>query len=326
MDFQDASPTPDDTTTVWRDQTRRYRRPLGGWWWGALIGVPAVLALGAALTAGSGPSATATTPIATVSTSAAAGASPTATVTSPAGAASVSLQRSGDTVTFAGTFPDEASKQKALDALKASLGSGITVTDQATVSAGAAGLGADAATALGGALKQVPDLSVKADAGTVTVSGTADTEAAATAATAAISSAFPAATISGTIAAKGGSGGTAGAGCDTLSADVAKLAGDSQIRFGYGAASVSGAGQKVIANVAALVTKCPTAKVVVTGYADGKGSGGGNKHVAQARAVVVKADLRSLGVKNDITTAGRVQSSSNDAERAANRRVEITIA
>lgn len=328
-----VAPAPMLTSEIlaWHDVTRHYRRPLGGWWWAALVLVPLVLALlstafgigsGAAASAASAPTVASAPPASTPSP-----ASPSVSQTAAPGAATpVSLIRVGGTVTFTGSFADEASRKSVVAALRSALGSGLTVADKTSVEAGSAGLSADAARALGAAFVLVPDLAVQFDGSTVTVSGTAPSEQAVAAAEHAVSLAYPAAGMRSELVA--GSG--AAVDCATLADQVKAVAGTGQITFGNKKSALTASGTKAVTAAARLLTACPTAQVVVSGYTDGLGTPKGNKLVSQKRAEQVKKLLRGLGVTNPITAKGLggsklIADNSTKAGQAANRRAEISI-
>jgi|GEM_PF-1897977 Outer membrane protein and related peptidoglycan-associated (lipo)proteins len=332
-----ASSAPALTSSIlaWHDVTRRYRRPLGGWWWAALVLVPVLLAaISTAFGLGSGgraeaavPPSAETTPSATAAATTPASPSASASAsTNPAKTVPVALVRVGETVTVTGTFADEASHQLAIQVLQGALGSELTVADQTGIAAGSGGLSTEAATALGAAFILVPDLSVQFDGKTVTVTGTAASEQAVTAAEHAVSLAYPGAGVRSELVAGGG----AAVDCATLSDQVAAVAGKGQITFGNKKSELTATGKQAVTAAARLLKPCPKADVLVYGYTDGLGTPEGNQKVSQQRADTVKKLLRSAGVTNQITAKGRsganlIADNSTAAGQAANRRAEISI-
>lgn len=333
---QTAAPAPmlSSDIVAWHEVTRHYRRPLGGWWWAALVLVPLLLAL-ASSTFGIGantqaaaapaPAASAPTVVASTSSSASAPSSPS-TTSSPAATVPVALTRVSESVTITGTFADEASRQSAIQALQSALGAGLKVADQTGIAAGSAGLSAEAATALGGAFVLVPDLSVQFDGKTVTLTGTAPSEQAVAAAEQAVSIAYPGAGVRSELTAAG----SAPVDCSTLPDQLQAVAGKGQITFGNKKSELTGAGTQAVHAAAQLLKACPKAEVLVYGYTDGLGTPEGNKKVSQQRADTVKKMLRGLGVTNPITAKGRsganlIADNSTKEGQAANRRAEISI-
>jgi len=326
-----AAPLRTSDILAWHDVTRRYRRPLGGWWWAALVLVPLLLALvssfsgiGAVPHAGAAPVSTENV---TMPASPSMAASPSGSATgSPAAIVPVAMVRVGDTVTVTGTFASQAAQQTAIQALRAGLGAGLKVADQTSIADGSAGLSAEAATALGGAFVLVPDLSVRYDGATVTLSGTAPSEQAVAAAEHAVSLAYPAAGVRSELVAGGG----APVDCATLADQMKAVAGTGQITFGNKKSALTSSGTKAVRAAAQLLAACPKPAVTVYGYTDGLGTPEGNKKVSQQRADAVKKVLRSLGVVNPITAKGRsgsklIADNSTKAGQAANRRAEISV-
>ena len=198
-----AVPAPALTSEIlaWHEITRRYRRPFGGWWWAALVLVPLVLAL-LSTTFGIGAQREANAaPAPSVSVSV-----PVASPSQPAAAGEkvpIALVRVGETITVTGTFAKEDGRRQAIQALQDALGPELTVSDQTGIAAGSSGLSAEAAAALGGAFLLVPDLSVQFDGKTVTLTGTAPSEQAVSAAEHAASIGYPGAGIRSELTAAG---------------------------------------------------------------------------------------------------------------------------
>jgi peptidoglycan-binding protein ArfA len=294
--------------------SRRYRQNLGGWWWGAFVGVPLVLA-----TIGSGSF-----------TSAAVGVAPTNGSTlpglpAPASPTSVSLQRTGQSLTISGSFPDATAKQAALSALQASFGNAASINDLSYLAAGSCGLSTQAATALGPALAAVPELSITFDGTTALLIGTAPTDQARQATLAAIAAAFPGARVNDQL--RVGPATTA-ADCSTIATQLGAVAGDAQIRFSYGASDLTKTSQRAIRSAAKLLKACPRTQVTVLGYADNSGSTKANLAISADRAEAVADQLRSQGVTNRIAwqargSANPITTQTTEDARTNNRRATI---
>jgi OOP family OmpA-OmpF porin len=118
--------------------------------------------------------------------------------------------------------------------------------------------------------------------------------------------------------------------CQTLAADLKKVAGSGQIRFGYKSSTPTAKSRAAIAAAARLLTACPSVTVTVRGFADLTGSAKVNKKISVTRAQSVRTQLRALGVTNQLTVTGlgdthSVANNSSAKGRAANRRAEIVI-
>lgn len=116
--------------------------------------------------------------------------------------------------------------------------------------------------------------------------------------------------------------------CQTLGAQLKKVAGTGQIRFGYKSNKPTTKSLAAVAAAARLLTACPSATVTIRGFADLTGPAKVNKKISVTRAQVVRTQLRSLGVTNQLTVNGlgdkhSVANNSSAKGRAANRRAEI---
>lgn len=118
--------------------------------------------------------------------------------------------------------------------------------------------------------------------------------------------------------------------CTTIESRVARVAGKSQVRFSYGASSLTKKAKIAIGAAASMLRACPQVPVLINGYADRSGSTKANKLISKDRAQAVRKRLRSLGVKNPMTVKGfgdhhPIAKNSTAKGRAANRRVVILI-
>lgn len=116
--------------------------------------------------------------------------------------------------------------------------------------------------------------------------------------------------------------------CQTLAAELKKVAGTGQIRFGYKSNKPTTKSRAAVAAAAQLLASCPSAAVTIRGFADRTGPAKVNKKISVTRAQSVRAQLRTLGVTNELTVKGlgdthSVANNSSAKGRAANRRAEI---
>lgn len=323
-DSSAAAENPTDARIVgYSDEARRYRRPLGGWWWAALVGVPAVLALiGGAITPANTAAQAVVTTAAVASSTAPTMAATSATPTASAG--EYGLIRKGSTVTITGAYPDEASRLAAVQAFKTAAGTGLVVVDQATVAAGAVGATVAQAAALGAVTASVTDFAIKATGSTLTLTGAAVDEASKAAAEKAVKDAFPTYTVSSALTV------AQPVGCTGLVSQIAPYLQGHKIEFSPASTELTDASKAAIGQVASLVKACSTAKIAVNGYTDNQGDDSTSLPLSQARATAVRDALVAAGVTNTITATGfgsanPVGDNTTDAGRAANRRVEIVI-
>ncbi len=327
-DLDDPSAVAENSTDArivgYSDESRRYRRPLGGWWWAALVGVPAVLALiGGAIS----PANTAAQTVVTTGGVASPAVATSAAATSASPSAPTSehgLLRTGSTVTITGAYPDEATRLAVVQAFKTAAGTGLVVVDKTTVVAGAVGATVAQAAALGAVTASVTDFAIKATGSTLTLTGAAVDEASKAAAEKAVQDAFPTYTIASSITV------AQPVGCAGLVSQIAPYLQGHKVEFSPDSTELTDASKAAIVQVASLVKACATAKIALNGYTDNQGDDSTSLPLSQARATAVRDALVAAGVSNQITAKGfgsanPVGDNTTDAGRAANRRVEIVI-
>ncbi len=106
----------------------------------------------------------------------------------------------------------------------------------------------------------------------------------------------------------------------------------SDVTFATGSAQLDPRFGPVLNDVADVLQTYPATYVNVIGHADSVGAADFNQRLSERRASAVAGDLIARGVMRDrlfVAGMGETQpiaSNDNDAGRAANRRVEITIA
>ncbi|MCX7898985.1 MAG: OmpA family protein, partial [Methylocystis sp.] len=104
-----------------------------------------------------------------------------------------------------------------------------------------------------------------------------------------------------------------------------------KIQFRSGRPSIANASVPLLNRLAALLKRCPDAKVEISGYTDNVGPDVSNQKLSQRRAEAVRDYLKGQGVRGDrLTAIGRGSANpvaSNDTEegRAENRRIEFTV-
>lgn len=251
-------------------------------------------------------------------------ASPSASTTAATAATGFGLTRSGSTVTINGSFADEASRTAAVQAFKTAVGTGLAVVDQTNVTAGAVGLTAAQATALGAAVPGITDFGVKLNGTSLTLTGQAISDAAKAAAEKAAKDAYPSATITNSITV------VASSGCSGLSSELATFLAANKLTFTPASPALTAESSAAVSKVAEKLKGCATAKVSIDGYTDNQGDDSTSQPLSQQRAETVRDALVAAGVTSPITATGHgsqnpVGDNNTDDGRAANRRVEITV-
>lgn len=332
------------STTEWDTVTRRYKRGLGGPWWLALIGVPAILAAVGLGLGGDDNDDAGGTPTSSQTSTGDTAASPSDTGSANPSATPFSLTRVGDELTVKGVVPDEGARTALIDDLKAKV-PGVNVVDELTVTAGAAAAPTAALAALTDAAGAGGDFSFDFDGEALALTGVAASEEAKAAAETAAKAAFPDATIDNQLTV--GAGGAASpsaspsasapaadagtAGCGTLAADIKAITTKSKLTFANNGTSLAAGSTVTVKAIADTWKGCTTAKLAVTGYTSSPGSTATNLRLSTARAAAVKKALVADGVKAaNVVSAGKgeanpIASNSTAAGQNANRRVEITV-
>jgi peptidoglycan-binding protein ArfA len=337
----------DRTVTDWRTESRFYRRkPSAGWLW-AFLAIPLLLALiGWVGLNGADKSGQLTMPTINPSASLTAPAAPSGStsVASPSvGFPPMSIVRNGNGLTLTGELPDADTKKGLLDSIGLVV-HGANIVDQFTISPGVkapemAGLGG-----LFGAIGPIPDFSLKLDGDTLTLTGTAPSEAVKANVESAAKSAWPNVKIVNDIEVKAatpsapappappapGPGPGATGGCANLQADVSGLL-RTPINYDTDGFALATNSRQLVRQIADRLKACPDARVAVVGYTDNTGNDAINVPLSGSRAKSVADDLVSDGIAADHVTS-RGEGSANPIAgndtlqgRAQNRRVEITV-
>lgn len=324
--------------TRWVEETRRYRRPIGGWWWLALFLVPAILALMGSAFGGSDDKKASSTGSSSSSTSGSAsgtgtggsstssgtsGSVPTSSVT--LASAPFAVTRGSDGVTVSADVPDATAGQALVKAVKEALPD-ATVIDKTSVVPGASAPDARAVGASVAALSSVKDFGIGYDRKGLTIVGTAADDNAKKAAVEALTKAWPAGANPAVVL---GVGTDAAASCpvlgDWIRVEVARA---TTVTFPNGGAAVPADLKAALDTIAPKVKGCPGTKLAVTGYTDKTGTDSGNQALSKQRAQAVADYLASLGVDKQsmvVTGKGSADPIVDKDVAPVNRRVEITV-
>jgi len=278
--------------------------------------------------------------------------------------APLAILRNGNVITLNGDLPDIATRTGLLDMLKGVFGNGVQLIDNLNIKAGVT---APDLSSLGSVFKaalSMPDFKFKIVGDTVTLLGTAASDAVKSAVEAAAKAAWPnlkllnnievstgetqaapsatgtpaptptpqpspAPTPSGSAPAQTPAPSPAGD-CGNLQADITALM-STPVRFVTNGYTLSAGTREQLSRVAEKVKGCHNARIAVNGYTDNTGNDGINVPLSTARAKSVADFLVSQGLPaNSVTSKGfgsadPVASNATPDGRAQNRRVAITV-
>ena len=352
----------DRTITDWRTESTLYRRKPGLGWILALIAIPVLLALiGLGALSGSKkdvdlavPSVPASATLTVPSGPAMKGPAMTGpAMTGPdanapgGGFAPFSILRGGNGFTLAGELPDMDMKNSLLESVKLAL-PGASVIDNLTVTPGVKPPDFAKLGGLFGATVPIPDFSLNLVGDTITLTGTAPSEAAKAEVEAATADTWPNVKVINNIQVTAASATTAppaspapappaspapappGGACGTLQADITALL-RTPINFTTDGFTLAADSQQLLSQIAQKVKGCPNAKLAVVGHTDNTGNDAINVPLSDNRAKSVADALISDGIASgEITSRGAgsaepVAGNDTPAGRAQNRRVEITV-
>lgn len=322
----------DRTVTGWRTESRFYRRkPSAGWLW-AFLAIPLLFALiGWGWLNGTTNSGQLTMPTINPSASLALPTAPSVStsVASPdVGFPAMSIVRNGNDLTLTGELPDADSKNGLLESLKL-VAPGAHIVDQFTISPGVkapdmAGLGG-----LFGAIGSVPDFNLKLDGDTLTLTGTAPSEAVKANVESAAKAAWPNVKIVNNIEVTAASP-SAGGACANLQADVSGLL-RTPINYDTNGFALAANSEGLVRQISERLKACPDARVAVVGFTDNTGNDAINVPLSGSRAKSVADALVSDGVAADHVSsqgagsANPVATNDTVQGRSQNRRIEITV-
>lgn len=332
------------TVTGWRKVSRFYRRPPGFGWLLALAAIPLLLALiGYGITDRSkldinGPDINAPNV-----------AAPTLSVPSVSlpgvSFAPLAILRNGNIITLNGDLPDLATRTGLFDMLKGVFGSGVQLVDNLNIKAGVTAPDLSSLGAVFRAAVSMPDFKFKIVGDTVSLIGTAASDAVKSAVEAAAKAAWPNLKLLNNIEVSAGETQAAPSAtaapapapapspagdCGNLQADVT-AAMSAPVRFVTNGYTLAPGTREQLSRVAEKVKGCHNARVAVNGYTDNTGNDGINVPLSAARAKSVADFLVAHGVPaNSVTSKGfgsadPVASNATPDGRAQNRRVAITV-
>lgn len=329
------------TVTGWRKVSRFYRRPPGFGWLLALAAIPLLLAL-----IGQGMADRSKLDInAGINTPTVAAPSLSVPSVSLPGLsfAPLSILRNGDVITLNGDLPDISTRTGLLDMLKGVYGSGVKLVDNLNIKPGVSTPDFAALGSVFRAAVSMPDFKFKIVGDTVTLIGTAASDAVKSAVEAAAKAAWPNFKLSNNIlvlpgvteapsateAPKTPAPSPAGD-CTNLQADITALM-SAPVTFVTNGYTLSAATQQQLSRVAEKVKGCHSAHLAVSGYTDNTGNDGINVPLSVSRAKSVADFLVAHGVPADSVTskgfgsADPVAGNATPDGRAQNRRVAITV-
>lgn len=347
-----GSETP--TVTGWRKASRFYRRPPGFGWLLALMAIPLLVAL-----IGYGITDRSKLDINGPNISAPNVAAPTLSLSVPSVSlpgvsfAPLAILRNGNVITLNGDLPDIAARTGLFDMLKGVFGSGVQLVDNLNIKAGVTAPDLSSLGAVFKAAVSVLDFKFKIVGDTVSLIGTAASDAVKSAVEAAAKAAWPNLKLLNNIevstgetqAAPSASGTPAptpapaptptpapspAGDCGNLQADITALM-STPVRFVTNGYTLSAGTRNQLSQVAEKVKGCHNARVAVNGYTDNTGNDGINVPLSTARAKSVADFLVSQGVPaNSVMSKGfgsadPVASNATSDGRAQNRRVAITV-
>ncbi|CAJ1494313.1 OmpA family protein [[Mycobacterium] kokjensenii] len=280
------------------------------------------------------------------------------------GFAPLSILRNGNVITLNGDLPDIATRTGLLDMLKGVFGGGVQLVDNLNIKAGVTAPELSGLASVFKAAVAMPDFKFKILGDTVTLIGTAASDAVRSAVEAAAKLAWPKLTLSNEIvvataaepaptatsaptsAPTSASPAPTSAPTETSSsaAPAPKATGDcanlqdaitaamsSPVTFVTNGYTLSAGTQRELSRVAEKLKGCSSARVAVSGYTDSTGNDRINVPLSASRAKSVADFLVSQGVPADSVTskgfgsADPVASNATPDGRAQNRRVAITV-
>lgn len=340
------------TATGWRKASRFYRRPPGLGWLVALAAIPLLLALiGQGMT--DRPKLDISAPNVTAPS-----------VSLPSGSlpgvsfAPLAILRNGNVITLNGDLPDINARIGLLDMLKGLFGNGVQLVDNLNIKPGVTTPDLSALTSVFKAAVSMPDFKFKIVGDTVSLMGTAASDAVRSAVEAAAKLAWPNLKLSNdiqvsedanvatgapeapaspttepgpTAAAPSATAAPSPAGdCANLQADISALM-STPVTFVTNGYTLSAGTQQQLSRVAEKLKGCHSAHVAVSGHTDNTGNDAINVPLSASRAKSVADFLVSQGVSaNSVTSKGfgsaePVASNATPDGRAQNRRVAITV-
>ena len=275
--------------------------------------------------------------------------------------APLSILRNGNIITLNGDLPDISARTGLIDMLKGVFGDGVKLVDNINIKPGVSAPDFGSLGSVFKAAVSMPDFKFKIDGNTVTLLGTAASDAVRAAVEAAAKLAWPNLTLvndikigsaesenAGGSQAPGGSENTGGnssataapstptasapasGDCANLQTDITNLM-STPVTFVTNGYTLSPGTQQQLSRVAEKVKGCQNVHLTVSGYTDNTGNDGINIPLSASRAKSVADYLVANGVpagsltSNGHGSADPVASNATPDGRAQNRRVAITV-
>lgn len=323
----------DRTVTGWRQVSRFYRRPPGSGWLLSLAAIPLLLALtGQGL--GDRAKLDLNGPNVSAPTVSVPGVDLPSVSFSP-----LSILRNGNVITLNGEVPDVGTRTGLLDTLKGIYGNAVQLVDNLSIKAGIPAPDLSGLASVFKAAVSMPDFKFKIVGDTVSLMGTAASDAIKNAVEAAAKLAWPNLKLSSNILVLSGATEAAppqaspekdSGDCGNLQADITAVM-STPVTFVTNGFTLSAGTQQQLTQVAEKLVGCHSAHVAVSGYTDNTGNDGINVPLSNSRAKSVADFLVAHGVPADSVTskgfgsADPVASNATPDGRAQNRRVAITV-
>nr|WP_067967350.1 OmpA family protein [Mycolicibacter icosiumassiliensis] len=261
--------------------------------------------------------------------------------------APLAILRNGNVITLNGDLPDIATRTGLFDMLKGVFGNGVQLVDNLNIKAGVTAPDLSSLGAVFKAAVSMPDFKFKIVGDTVTLIGTAASDAVKSAVAAAATAAWPNLKLLNNIEVSAGETQAAPSAtgtptptptptpspagdCSNLQADIT-AAMSTPVRFVTNGYTLAAGTRDQLSRVAEKVKGCHNARIAVNGYTDNTGNDAINVPLSSARAKSVADFLVDHGVPaNTVTSKGfgsadPVASNATPDGRAQNRRVVITV-
>lgn len=301
-----------------------HRRSLGLPWLIALVVIP--LSIAAIGYAGSDRQRSATGPAGAVPTLAPPGHS----VPPKVSLAPLSITRNGNDFTLSGDFPDDSAKAALMKALNGSLPPGVNIIDQIHLNPNIDALDFSKAAPIFKDSASIPDFSLTANGNTVTVAGTAASQAQKNAVSQGASRTWPNLNVVDKLAVNAPSPPPGLEACTDLQSAINAATGG-PITFGNDGFSLTPADTQILTQVSDRLKACPNVHATINGYTDNSGTEAINISLSGQRAQRVADFLVAHGVVvsqlvvKGLGSVNPVAPNDTPDGRAKNRRVEILV-
>jgi peptidoglycan-binding protein ArfA len=248
--------------------------------------------------------------------------------------APLSITRNGNDFTLRGDFPDDSAKAALMKALNGSLPPGVNIIDQIHLDPHVDALDFSGAATIFKDSVPIPDFSLTVNADTITLAGTAGSQAQKDAVRQGALRAWPNLNVVDKLAVNAPPPvpppPPAPGSCADLQAAIDAAAGG-PITFGNDGFSLTPADAQILTQVSDRLKACPTAHVAIDGYTDNSGTESVNIPLSSQRAQRVADFLIAHGVAgsqlvvNGLGSVNPVAPNDTPDGRAKNRRVEIVV-